>query len=239
MRYPVVLFDVGETLIGPRISFGATYSAELRRHGVELDAARLDAALRRTARAIESEIPPGVDRYRLQPGGERAYWQRFSARVLADALGREEPELANAALDGLREAFRRVESWRVYDDSRPTLEALRAAGCRLGVVSNWDSRLIEVLKLLELDAYFETIAVSHLEGIEKPDPRIFERALERMEAEPAQALHIGDRPDMDLEGARRAGVDAVVIDRSGRFPDARPRIERLEPIVGWARTGLP
>ena len=93
----------------------------------------------------------------------------------------------------------------------------------MGVVSNWDSRLPHVLKMLELEPFFEQVAVSHLEGVEKPDPLIFRRVLRRMDVGPEKALHVGDVPELDLRGARAAGIDAILVDRKGKVdPRLRP-----------------
>ncbi len=238
MRYRAVLFDVGETLIGPREGFGAVYARVLAGLGLELPADRLERALREVSAAVEREIPAGADRYRHFPGGEAEYWRRFAEHALERATGcAPDAALASRALGGLRAAFRAPEAWRVYDDVPPALERLRTAGVRLGVVSNWDSNLVDVLRMLGLDRHFETIGVSHLEGVEKPDPRFFRVVLERMGVAPRDALHVGDRPDMDLAGARAAGVDALLIDRRGRYADAdHPRIDDFRGLD--ARVGL-
>lgn len=238
MRYTTVLFDVGETLIGPRLGFGEIYARALSEHGLELPAERLERAIRAIARQIDAEHPEGEDRYRLAEGGETGYWRRFAERVVREAGGGTTP-LAEHAFNAVRERFRRPEAWLVYDDTRPALETLQARGVRLGVVSNWDSRLGEVLRLLDLERYFEQLGVSAVEGTEKPAPLLFERVLERMGVAASEALHVGDRPEMDLDGARRAGIDAVLIDRHGRHPDRRERTQRLEPLADWTRDGLP
>jgi len=134
-------------------------------------------------------------------------------------------------------AFSDPDSWRVADDVRPALETLRRDGVRLAVVSNWDSRLPRLLATLGLDGYFETLGVSALEGCEKPDPALFRAVLRRLGADPAQALHVGDVPELDLAGARAAGVDALLIDREGRA--GTPAIRTLRDLPHVARHGLP
>ena len=130
----------------------------------------------------------------------------------------------------------------MYDDVVPVLEELRRLGMRLGVVSNWDSRLPRLLELLDLARHFEAVGVSHLEGVEKPDPELFRRVLSRLGAEPGDALHVGNVEETDLAGARAAGIDGVLIDRTGRvgrsaWPDLRelPRLVRDGPPRDTAR----
>ena len=102
-------------------------------------------------------------------------------------------------------------------------------GVRMGVVSNWDSRLPKLLDQLGLAPYFGTVVVSHLEGIEKPSPEIFLRAVARLHGVPETTLHIGDVPELDEAGARAARIASVLIDRkgmTGAIPDLSsvPRI---------------
>lgn len=226
--------------MGPAVSFGAVYSRVLSDIGVALDAARLQRGIRETADEIDREIPSGVDRYSHFPGGEAEYWLRFSARVLSKASGSVvEPEAAADTVQRLRDAFRDPAAWVVFSDVRPALDALKRDGVRLGVVSNWDSRLPEILELLNLDHYFEQIGVSHLEGIEKPDPALFHRVLDAMKATPSQALHVGDVPRLDLLGARAAGIDGLLVDRRNRLEGQYCVVRDLSALPQISRHGLP
>lgn len=240
MRYPVVLLDVGETLVGPRESFGAVYATALASVGVDLPAERFEKALRTTWDELDLQIPRGKDRYSHYPGGERGYWLRFAGETIRKASGRPVPEdVVERALRQLGKAFMKPEAWQVYPDVMPTLDRLRASGVRLAVVSNWDSRLPAILDFLGLSHYFEKVVVSCFEGVEKPDPAIFTRALNRLGVEPGVAIHVGDRKDLDFEGARSAGVDSIVIDRRNRVDDTVPSISDLSSLPEIAMKGLP
>jgi putative hydrolase of the HAD superfamily len=236
LRYPVVFLDVGETLIGPRRSYGAVYAGVLARLGIERTDEDFERALQSTWREFDARIPPGVDRYREFEGGEDEYWTRFADHTLHRVLdGQATPDLVGRALPALRDAFVTSEAWHVYPEVPIVLDALDAAGVRLAVVSNWDSRLPALLDRLGLRARFEHLIVSHLEGIEKPDPRLFEIALDRAGARPEDVLHVGDRADLDLAGARAAGIAGVVVDRAGRHDGeswAIPDLSSLPDIVG-------
>jgi len=224
--YTCALFDVGETLIGPAGSFGTLYARVLRARGLDADPDRCETSLRRSAREMDAALPTGADRYSHFPGGEKAYWARFATRTVSHATGRTlDAEEALEILGELRATFRRREAWRVFEDVRPTLTALREADVRCAVVSNWDTRLRDVLALNELLTPFEAVVVSAELGVEKPDPRIFGAALHALSIAPAEALHVGDRIDTDVEGARAAGIDALWIDRKNRPPV--PGVERI------------
>lgn len=236
MRYPVVLLDVGETLVGPRESFGAVYSRVLASLGLDLEVELVERHMRVVWDEMERIVPRGSDRYAHFPGGEDEYWFRFAKGTIESAAGRAMTDrFVSDALELLGRAFREAEAWTVYADVLPTLRELRAAGARLGVVSNWDSRLPRLLDDLDLAPFFEAVGVSHLEGVEKPDPALFHRVLDRMGASPGQAIHVGDLPAADLEGARAAGLDAVLIDRRGKLGEEFPAMKDLRPLPGLIR----
>jgi putative hydrolase of the HAD superfamily len=218
MRYPVVLLDMGGTLVGPSVSFGSVYHDVCRQLGLEVEPERIDRRIWEVWGEMDRAIPPGRDRYAHFAGGEDEYWTRFARRVLEQAAGIELKDgFALRVTERIRDAFMTPSAWEVFPDVRPALERLIDDGARLAVVSNWDSRLPQVLEMLELAPYFEEVAVSHLEGVEKPDPRIFHRVLERLEIGPEAAVHVGDVPELDLDGARAAGVECVLIDRKGKI----------------------
>ena len=125
-------------------------------------------------------------------------------------------------------AFARRSAWYVYPDVVPAVEAMRSAGLRLGVISNFVWGGAELIHDLELARHFETLTISARVGFQKPHRGIFEHALVAMKVEPGHAIHIGDSYAADVRGARRAGIGAVMIDRSGGDP-AQIRAEHDDP----------
>ncbi len=112
-------------------------------------------------------------------------------------------------------------SWSRRCASGPTLTpsprccALRDRGLKTIVVSNWDCSLGDVLERCGLAPLLDGAVSSAEAGHRKPDPGIFAPALELAGCEPAEALHVGDSPVEDGEGARAAGVPVLLIDREG------------------------
>lgn len=238
MRFPFVLFDVGETLIAPRESFGAVYARVLATLGVVLPAGDLELGLRRCWAEVNRSLPPGVDRYAAERGGESAYWLRFIEGTLAQtANAAQDPGLAERALLPLRDAFRDPASWVVFDDVVPALTSLRRSGAKLAIVSNWDSSLPDLLARLGLAAWFDAIVVSSLEGMEKPAPELFLRAVRRLGGRPSQALHVGDVPELDEAGAQAAGIASVIVDRRSRLPASGGSLADLSEVPAIARGG--
>ncbi|GAB4374780.1 MAG: HAD-IA family hydrolase [Acidobacteriota bacterium] len=216
-RFDAVLFDVGETLIGPAGTFGASYARHFRELGIDAPDARWDAVMRRQWRRLALAHPPGADRYRLA-GGELAFWQALVAAVVEEIVGRPPADgLVRRATERLYEHFLTPGAWRIYDEVPEVLARLEACGVALGVVSNWDSRLEPLLDRLGLARHFAVICGSHRAGVEKPDPRLFDCALGRLGVAPRRALHVGDLPETDWSGARAAGCAVRLVDRRGRL----------------------
>lgn len=111
-----------------------------------------------------------------------------------------------------------------------TLAALRAQGLRLGVVSNWDTRLPEVLDRLGLAPFFDALVYSSAVGAEKPDRRIFEAALRDLGVLSCEALHVGDGRLEDVEGAQAVGMQALHLTR-GRGAGELRDLSRLPRLV--------
>jgi putative hydrolase of the HAD superfamily len=113
-----------------------------------------------------------------------------------------------------------------YPDAIPALGGLRDRGLRLVTVSNWDCSLPRVLDGCGLGELLDGTITSAEVGARKPDPAIFERALELAGCEPGEALHVGDTAQEDVTGARAAGIRPLLIDRDGGHGD----IASLEEI---------
>lgn len=118
-------------------------------------------------------------------------------------------------LKEVRDALPRY--WLPFDNVRAVLNDLRRRNLRLGVITNWDPSARSLLECHDLAAFFEQIVVSSEEGCEKPDPRIFELAARRAGVSPAECLYVGDNYYVDAVGARRAGMDALIVNRFGSF----------------------
>lgn len=225
-----ICFDAGNTLLYCDPSPAEIYSEVLSRHGRAVTPDEVAPVFTAAWAELQEHNPPGVDRYGVHPGGEKIWWGAFLQEVLR-RLGHDaswEP-----LLDELFGAFSRPEVWKVYAETRATLDRARRRGLRLAVISNWDHRLPEILANLELTPFFDTITVSSIEGAEKPAAAIFERTLERLGVRAAEAMHVGDSPLEDYDGAKAAGMKAVLIDRPGSFAgNGYRRIASLDEVFG-------
>ena len=219
-----VLFDAGDTLLGPAPSFQGRFVAVAAEHGLPLEEAAVDAAIADAVRA--AEWPSDW----TDPATQRRFWVGFYQEVLV-GLGHvgDGVELAEA----LFRAFSDPAGYQLFDDVRPALEELAGRGITLGVVSNFEPWLEDVLALEGVDHLFAAVAISGKLGVAKPDPEIFRVALAEAGADPAATLHVGDQPVNDVAAARAVGITPVLIDRFGRHPhpDGAHRVEDLHGLV--------
>lgn len=230
MFYDTVIFDAAGTLVGrdsPDFfeEFFVVAAGEL---GTAVTLDRVKAAL---AKTMEEEPRFRSREGRMStPEQTRRYFLDLYARVL-NAAGVE-----GDLMPGLQEYYDRFQDGRyleVYGDVRPTLEALKARGVRLGVLSNWSEHLGLVLERLDLDRYFSFLVVSAEAGCEKPDEKIFRLAVDRAETPIERILYIGDYPEEDILPAERIGLDALLIDRYEKYARYRlPSIRRLTDVPG-------
>jgi putative hydrolase of the HAD superfamily len=220
-----VLFDAGDTLLAPAPSFQGRFVAVAAASGLPLEEAAVDAAIAEAVRA--AEWPSDW----TDPATQRSFWTDFYRQVLG-TLGHEHDgqELAEA----LFAAFSDPAGYRLFDDVRPALEALAGRGITLGVVSNFEPWLEDVLALEGVDHLFAAVAISGKLGVAKPDPEIFRVALAEAGADPAATLHVGDQPVNDVAAARAVGITPVLIDRFARHPDP-DGAHRVEDLTGLVR----
>jgi putative hydrolase of the HAD superfamily len=144
------------------------------------------------------------------------------------------PGIAETLLDDYRAGF--PNACVLFPDAAQTLSCLRTAGLKLGLVTNGSVRMqSRKLQCLALPPLFDTILISDAEGISKPDPQIFRRALERLDTNPAQAVFVGDHPEVDVAGARAAGMHAIWRRGPGvsRSVEADGVIEELGDLLTW------
>jgi beta-phosphoglucomutase len=223
-RYDAVIFDVGGTFIGFH-------------EWVPFREFLADAGLPATdddAQRFHRQVLATISAERNSAGGLGAqakelftWWRSVFAKVWLDR-----PDLADKMARWLYAG--RFDS--LFSDVLPALEALRSLGMPMGVVSNFDMHLEEVLRRFGLLGYFEFVIVSAAVGVAKPNPRIFDLAVSQAGEPRQRLLYVGDHVGDDVEGAWGAGLDAVLIARRDRHADALcPRIGSLLELVDYIR----
>jgi putative hydrolase of the HAD superfamily len=215
-KIQMVFFDAAGTLFDVRGSVGEIYARIAATYDKHVSAAELQHEFARRfplqppmafARTLER-----TERLRL----EQNWWRNLVQAVFA-RFG-EFPQFEDYFVE-IFEFFRQADAWEVFADVAPTLTALKTRGIRLGVISNFDARLYDLLDALQLRPYFDSIHISTEVGAAKPDAAIFRAALADNELQPAQALHVGDSLTTDVHGAEAVRMEALWLVRdSSLFP---------------------
>jgi putative hydrolase of the HAD superfamily len=225
----VIFFDAVGTLIETRGCVGELYIRAAREFDLEAEPRIMQLNFERSFRRQPPlAFPVGTPESALIEL-EKGWWRNLVRAIFAD-LG-SFPRFEEF-FDEIFERFRGRESWSVYDDVTPTLAELKRRGLKLGVISNFDSRLYDVLRACRLDHFFDSVHISTRVGAAKPDVAIFQAALKHYAVEARQAWHVGDNLREDVEGAMAAGVNAALLDRDNRFTENAPatRITSLEQV---------
>ena len=227
MPIQTVFLDAGGILVNPNWS---RVSETLARHGVDATAAALAAA--------EPQAKQRLDRGATiqRTNDEQRGWTYFDL-VLTEA-GVPLTASTAAALLELNAYHRQFNLWEtVPDEVGPALAALRARGLKLVVVSNANGTLLSAFTRLGLVPALDVIFDSHVVGIEKPDPRFFQLALDESGARAETTVHVGDLYHVDVVGARSAGIAAILLDAANLYAeyDCR-RVRSLTELVEFLAT---
>jgi putative hydrolase of the HAD superfamily len=228
-RFRAVFFDAGETLLAPHPSFGELFVAVLAEHGCTVGIEQVD----------EARVAVGATFDDLAAGAGLTTWstsrslsRRFWGLVYGNILERLGVEAGGNLVEGLYERFSRFDSYRLFDDVLPTIGAIRDAGVAVGLISNFEEWLEEMLTAWKVTTLFEPIVISGREGIEKPDPAIFRLAVERAGVAPGEAVYVGDHPRIDAAAAEAVGMASILIDRRGHHASHEgPRVAGLADIL--------
>jgi putative hydrolase of the HAD superfamily len=204
-----VLFDAVGTLLSLREPVGETYARVGAAFGTQVPAARLGEAFAR-CRATAGPVgyAPGLS---LEGAAalERAWWRRLVGDTFRAADGAALPRPLDACFDRLFDYYGTGEAWALAPGAPACLAVLRARGLATGVVSNFDLRLRELLRALEIAPLLDVVVLPADVGAAKPARAIFDAALARLGLGAGQAAFVGDQGAEDVAGARAAGLFPV------------------------------
>jgi putative hydrolase of the HAD superfamily len=222
-RVKVIFFDAVGTLLDVKGSVADIYLRYAEKYGVRRTPELLEALKSAFVRAL-SDAPPlafAVSDPTAIKQCERLWWFDVVHHVWYRVGMFEQFD------DYFEEVFQAFEDpalWTLYPETLSVLENLKAQGYELGIVSNADSRLFTVLRGLGLADLFDTVTISSLTCAAKPARKIFQAALDKHAMDPEEALHVGDNCHEDAEGARQAGLHAVLVARQTFKPSSLPDI---------------
>ena len=205
-----ILLDAGGTLFRPFPSVGHYYSSVAAKHGCKVGAEEVEAAFRRVWSQHDGI---GDLRSHSDEKIEKEFWRKIVTAVFQDFKGLR---AFDPFFDELHDLFAEPAVWKLYPETEEVLREFKKKKFIIGMVSNWDSRLLKLCKGLGIDAYFDFKVISAVFGAAKPDPRIFKEALKQAKVRADEAVHIGDSLEDDIRGAHLAGIQSIWLDRSGR-----------------------
>ncbi len=195
------------------------YARIAQSHGLPVPPG-LDLRLRQV---MAERRPPPLEGVRLEavPALEEEDWRR----IVRFALGDEAAD--GVVFRALNEHYAARDAWRMEPGAEAALDRVRMHGIRVGLVTNMDATLADLLRAFDLERRIDAVLSPSTVGLAKPDPRIFHEALEALAVRPEDALYLGDRERDCLEGARRAGLRTIRYDPNGDR-------SRADVLVEWA-----
>ena len=221
-----IFFDIGDTLVYDDPPLPDRLSLAAKSVGLEWDASRLPDAFRAGESYAVGRYVEGV------PWDDPDSLREAMARVFA-ALGLS--PLDENGWPRFLGAFASISFTRyVHPEAIALLQELKQRGFVVGAISDWETTLPDLLAELGIAPYLDALAVSEIVGVTKPHPHLFEEAMRQAGVAPEASLHVGDWYELDVAGARAAGMQALLFDWPGRHPEADcPRVPTFTALSDY------
>eukprot|EP00250_Pteridium_aquilinum_P013118 c21143_g1_i1 orf=173-955(+) len=192
-KYKALLVDAGGTLIQLAKPVEETYGAYGLKYGINLSTKDIKENFKRVF------AEPWSEHLRYEGDG-KLFWRY----AVAQATGCKDEQF----FEEIYQHYAKASAWKLPVGALSSLHHLRNSGVKLGVLSNFDTRLRPLLQELRLTELFHSIIVSCEVGYEKPAPEIFKAALRELDVQANETVLLGDDPVADMQGARAVGIDA-------------------------------
>jgi REG-2-like HAD superfamily hydrolase len=208
-----VFFDAGFTLLHPSPSIQVVCQQVCQQRGLHVGPNQLeqgmDSAEKFRFRQLQSNRYIWADEQDIEK-----FWLSYYRNFLQSFIAEHDETRLDQIVHAITEEFRKHTNWQLYPDVKPTLEAFRAKGYNLGIISDWNIALGPLLRQLDLTQYFDCLVISAVARHAKPSPTLYDMALERANAIPDYTIHIGDSYIHDVLGARSVGITPILLDRT-------------------------
>ena len=226
-----VFFDLFQTLVHYEPPREELLAQALKELGVEIAAAALRHPLVSADEFIYRELARKALGQRT-PEEKMALYIRYQEILLEQAGIKPAPELVRGVLGRMQ---RQQMKLVLFEDVAPALSGLKKRGLVLGMISNVDSDMAADFERLGLPAWLDVIVTSSEAGVSKPDPGIFREALRRAGVPPGAAVFVGDQYQVDVVGARGAGLEGILLDRTDFYREITdcPRIKSLSELADY------
>lgn len=219
-----VFFDVGSTLLYPSPSVAETFVEVARSQGHDITVRDAEPHMPTVDAYYDKEYERDGDFWCSHDRSVQIWLDMYTLLARLAGLKCDHRDLS----ERIYECYRHADHWATYDDVLGCLMTLKRSGYRLGIISNWDAGLEDLIRDLGLLPYFDVVISSASVGYRKPDSVIFEIALGRMGVAAEEAVHVGDLPEAD-GAAADAGIVPVIIDRHDRLGECR--LQRVSSLT--------
>jgi putative hydrolase of the HAD superfamily len=221
MKVETIFFDAANTLFYASPSRDETWLEFLATKGFQVRPSALEQALIEADSLYETRLYD----YRGRMG---ELWTEYD-RVIFRRLGISDKE--GLLVKEVSKWFYQPKWYHLYPETREALRGLKNHRYKLGIISGNNDDLLRQLEWLEISHYFDSITYSQEAGANKPEPAIFQLALKRAGCSPHEAVHVGDKYETDVLGARKTGITPILVDREDRHPTADcERIQDLRQV---------
>lgn len=204
----VIFFDAAGTLFYLPKGVGYHYALVGNRMGLALEAAALERAFASVWRKMPARDAPGAPR----EDDDKGWWRELVERVIEQAAPATKDLDRDAFFEVAYEHFAEAGVWELYPEVVDVVEKLHAQH-QLAIISNFDGRLRVILEQFGISRYFSPVVISSEVGADKPDAFIYRRALKMSKVAAHEALHVGDDPVRDWQGAAAAGIPVFQLER--------------------------
>lgn len=212
----LLTLDATNTVIRVLGGVGHQYASAASIYGIKADPEKLDVSFRTKWKEHNLKYP----NYGVSSGITSHGWWNELVKQTFISSGYTDTEVLSKVATHLYLHFKTNKGWEVLPNSQNVLQDVKSKGIKLGVISNFDERLETVLWSLGLLHYFDFVLCSRLAGHAKPQPQIYEKALELSGISASDALHVGDHIDNDYMGPRNIGMSSVLLcNNAEKIPD--------------------
>ncbi|NXL67102.1 HDHD3 protein, partial [Chordeiles acutipennis] len=227
LRLRLLTWDVKDTLLRLRLPVGESYAAVARAHGVPVEPATLTRLFREVYRAQSQRFP----NYGRDSGLSSRQWWVDVVKETFRLSGLREDGILTLMAEQLYTDFCNAQNWELLPGANQTLSQCCQRGFYMGVISNFDRRLENILSHCNLRHHFHFVLTSEDVGFAKPDRRIFEKALHLAGVPPEQAAHVGDDYTRDYRAARAVGMHSFLLRAAGQSQEPEVPPEHVLPTL--------
>ena len=208
----VIFFDAMGTLFDLKSSVGEIYQEYALKYNVQADVKLLNDAF---VKSFKSAPPLAFSTSTMAKIKQQEFewWRNVVAETFSQISLLEKFSNFTDFFDEIYHFFATKDAWYIFPDVIPALKKCQQQNIQLGVISNFDTRLIQVLKMLDLEHFFASITISSLAGSAKPDANIFQQALNKHNVTAEFVWHIGDSIVEDYQGAKMIGINSFWLNR--------------------------